>query len=185
MTSSNGNIFRVTGTWWRHQMEQFSTLLAICAGNSPVTDEFPTQRPVKRSFGVFFDLRLKERLGKQSWGWWFETISCPLWRRCNDLMWVWYEFTWRKFNLIVPCLFVQKIPLGLIHNDHTDLVFALYHWPSNHHSLKKTWYVTKNNQKPRVYWMLIVFFRALFYTAYSKHSWCGTLCAMNRFPSLF
>ena len=29
--------------WWRHQMEAFSALLAICAGNSLVTGEFPTQ----------------------------------------------------------------------------------------------------------------------------------------------
>ena len=35
-------------------METFSTLLAICAGNSPVTGEFPAQRPVTRSFDVFF-----------------------------------------------------------------------------------------------------------------------------------
>ena len=35
-------------------METFSALLAICAGNSPVTDELPTQRPVPRSFDVFF-----------------------------------------------------------------------------------------------------------------------------------
>ena len=35
---------------WRHQMEIFSALLAICARNSPVPDEFPTQRPVTRSF---------------------------------------------------------------------------------------------------------------------------------------
>ena len=44
--------------WWSHQMETFSALLAICAGNSPVRDEFPTQRPVTRSFDFFlFDLR--------------------------------------------------------------------------------------------------------------------------------
>ena len=42
-------------TWWRHQMETFSTLLAICAGNSPVTGEFPAQRPVTRSFDASFD----------------------------------------------------------------------------------------------------------------------------------
>ena len=53
-------------------METFSALLAICAGNSPVPDEFPTQRPVMRSFDVFLDLRLNKRLSKQSWGWWFE-----------------------------------------------------------------------------------------------------------------
>ena len=53
-------------TWWRHQMETFSALLAICAGNSPVPGEFPAQRPVTRSFGVLLDLRLNKRLSKQS-----------------------------------------------------------------------------------------------------------------------
>ena len=39
-------------------METFSALLAICAGNSPVSGEFPAQRPVTRSFDVFFDVRV-------------------------------------------------------------------------------------------------------------------------------
>ena len=39
-------------------MESFSALLALCAGNSPVT----------WSFDVLFDLRLNERLSKQPWG---------------------------------------------------------------------------------------------------------------------
>ena len=73
----------LTKSWWRHQMETFSVLLAICAGNSPVTGEFPTQRPVTRSFDVYFDLRPNERLSKQSRGWWFETLSSPLWRHRN------------------------------------------------------------------------------------------------------
>ena len=47
-------------------METFSALLVICAGNSPVTGEFPAQRPVTQSFDVFFDLRLNERLSKYS-----------------------------------------------------------------------------------------------------------------------
>ena len=38
-------------------METFSALLALCAGNSPVSGEFPAQRPVTRSFDVFFDRR--------------------------------------------------------------------------------------------------------------------------------
>ena len=71
-------------TWWRHQMETFSALLAICAGNSPAPGEFPPQRPVTRSFDVFFDLRSHKRLSKQWRGWWFETQSCPLWRHRND-----------------------------------------------------------------------------------------------------
>ena len=56
-------------------MEIFSALLAICAGYSPVPGEFPTQRPVTRSFDVFFDVRPNKRLSKQWWGWWFETLS--------------------------------------------------------------------------------------------------------------
>ena len=70
-------------SWWRHQMETFSALLAICAGNSPVTGEFHAQRPVTRSFDVYFHLPPNKRLSKQSWGWWFETQSCPLWCHCN------------------------------------------------------------------------------------------------------
>ena len=69
--------------WWRHQMETFSVLLAISEGNSPVPGEFPTQWPVTRSFDIFFDMRLNKRLSKQWWGWWFETLSRPLWRHYN------------------------------------------------------------------------------------------------------
>ena len=68
MTSSNGNIFRVTGP--------------LC-GEFTGPGEFPTQRPVTRSFDVYFDLRLNKRLSKQSWGWWFETLSRSLWRHRN------------------------------------------------------------------------------------------------------
>ena len=53
--------------WWRHQMETFSALLALCEGNQPATGEFPSQRPVTRSFDDLFDLRLNKRLSKQSW----------------------------------------------------------------------------------------------------------------------
>ena len=80
----------------RHQMETFSMLLAICAGNSPVPGEFPTQRPVTRSFDVFFDLRLIKRLSKQSWGWWLETLLCPIWRHRNETICC-------LFNSLWPC----------------------------------------------------------------------------------
>ena len=63
MTSSNGNIFRVTGP--------------LC-GEFTGPGEFPIQRPVTRSFDVFFDLRLNKRFSKQPWGWWFETPSWSL-----------------------------------------------------------------------------------------------------------
>ena len=53
-------------SWWRHQMETFSALLALYAGNSPVSGEFPAQRPVTRNFDIFFDLRLNKRCSKPS-----------------------------------------------------------------------------------------------------------------------
>ena len=68
MMSSNGNIFRVTG--------------CLC-GEFTGPGEFPAQRPVTRSFDVFFDLRLNKRLSKQPWAWWFETPSWSLWRHGN------------------------------------------------------------------------------------------------------
>ena len=67
----------ILGKWWRHQMETISAILVICAGS-------PTQRPVTRGFDVYFDLRLNKRLCKQSWGWWLETLLCPLWRHSNE-----------------------------------------------------------------------------------------------------
>ena len=70
MTSSNGNIFRITGP--------------LC-GEFTGPGEVPSQRPVTRSFNVFFDLHLNKRLSKQPWGWWFETPSWSLWRQCNDI----------------------------------------------------------------------------------------------------
>ena len=70
MTSSNGCIF---------------ALLVLCAGNSSVTGEFPSQRPVTWSFDVFFYLRLNKRLSNQSRRPWFETPSRSFWRHCNDL----------------------------------------------------------------------------------------------------
>ena len=54
-------------------MEAFSALLSFSVDNSPVTCEFPAQRPVTRSFDVFFELRLEQRLSKQRRRWWFGT----------------------------------------------------------------------------------------------------------------
>ena len=70
MTSKNVNIFRVTGP--------------LC-GEFTGPGEFPAQRPVTRSFDVFFHLRLNKRLSKQPRGWWFETPTSWLWRQCNAL----------------------------------------------------------------------------------------------------
>ena len=70
MTSSNGNVFPVTG---------------------PLCGELTGDRWIPRMkasdvelWYFFFYLRLNKRLSKQSLGWWFETPSGSLWRQCND-----------------------------------------------------------------------------------------------------
>ena len=70
-------------SWWRHQMETFSALLALCAGNSSITGEFPSRMPVTRIFDIFFDLPLNKWLSKQPRRRWFELPSHSLWCRCN------------------------------------------------------------------------------------------------------
>ena len=93
MTSSNGNIFRVT---------------------DPLCGEFTglQQRPVTRSFDVFFDLRLDGRLSKHSWGWWLETPSCPLWSQSNDYL----NILQRIMNKIKP-----------LHNK-SEILFIVSNW---------------------------------------------------------
>ena len=102
MTSSNGNIFRVTG----HLCGEFTG-----------PGEIPTQRPVTRSFGVFFDLRLNKRLSKQWWGWWCETLSRPLWRHRNvvkvpvKLPWrIWIDWPLRfdYITITKPCSYLMR-----------------------------------------------------------------------------
>ena len=73
MTSSNGNIFRVTDP--------------LC-GEFTAPGEFSAQRPVTRIFDVFIDLCLNKRLSKQPWGWWFETPAWSLWRHRNACLWL-------------------------------------------------------------------------------------------------
>ena len=89
MTSSNGNIFRVTGP--------------LC-GEFTGPGEFPAQKPVTRSFVIFFDLRLNKWLSKQSWGWWFETLSCSLWRHFN----VYKDFR----DVLMAVMYTRRIRLN-------------------------------------------------------------------------
>ena len=70
--------------WWRHQMETFSALLALCAGNSPVPVNSPHKGQWRGTFMFPLICTLDKRLSKQSWGRWFETLSRPLWRHWNE-----------------------------------------------------------------------------------------------------
>ena len=130
----------------------FSALLALCAGYSPVTGEFPSQRPVTRSFGTFFDLNLIKRLSKQSWGCWFATPSCPLWRSCTFfsfrcvVRWCWlcvgWWLGWLGSRLIVTTskmcvktktawhtLARHSVTICKYHDDVMTRRRFLHHWP--------------------------------------------------------
>ena len=63
---------------------KFSALMALCEGNQPATGGFSSQRPVTRSFDVFFDMRINKRLIKQTGRRRFETPSYPLLRHYNE-----------------------------------------------------------------------------------------------------
>ena len=112
---------KIKFAWWRNQMKTFSALLAICAGKSSVPGEFPAQRPVTRRFHVFFHLRLNKPLSKQSWGWWFETLSRPLWRHCNGLICIWKV-------LSVTCN-KMSAKLRLFHDDVIKWNHFPRYWP--------------------------------------------------------
>ena len=91
MTSSNGNIFRVSGFLW---------------GEFTGDRWIPPQRPSTRSFDIVFDLYMNKRLGKQSWGWWVETPSRIMYHY-NDLtrscqpFWMMYQIT--KYVHVTSC----------------------------------------------------------------------------------
>ena len=68
MTSSNGNIFRVTG----HLYGEFTGRRWI-----------PHTKASDAELWCFLWSASDKRFSKQSWGWWFKTLSHPLWRQCN------------------------------------------------------------------------------------------------------
>ena len=135
--SAAGEWYSSSISWWRQQMETFPALLAICAGNSQVPGEFAAQRPMTRSFDVFFDSRLNKQLSKQSWGWWFETLSRPLWRHCNVAMYTGRNSRRYAFDWSVPMHYLaherqwtvypaQSVP-WVLSNSHNES--DLTHWP--------------------------------------------------------
>ena len=84
---------------WRHLLETFSMLLALCEGKPPVTGGFPSQRPARQSFDVFFDLNLNKRLSKQSRRWWL--VDTPsVCRHCN--VWLLTISPWTKRRSFSP-----------------------------------------------------------------------------------
>ena len=119
MTTSNGNIFRITG----HLCGEFTGRRWI-----------PHTKPVARS-SVFFDLRLNKRLSKQSWGWWFETLSRPLWRHRNVVR-----------NTVPVELDMSVIPQVL----DCEVLLAMCHVLSFQNHYRRKWRPTKRHCAARV-----------------------------------
>ena len=89
-------------SWWRHEMGTFSALLAIVHG----IHRSPVNSPHKGQWHgalMCFDLRLNKQLSKQSWGWWFETPSHPLWCHCNVCWMIMFFYKYRKIGRCFTC----------------------------------------------------------------------------------
>ena len=124
MTSSNRNILRVTGH--------------LCGEFTGPHGEFPAQGPLTRSLNVFFDLGLNKWLSKQSWGLWFETLLCPLWRHCNSLS---FHLSGPLCQSVFFCLFLSRPSLSFfflsLSSRVTDFVsYISRYWEKEQTSVK-------------------------------------------------
>ena len=134
-TSSNGNIFCVTGP--------------LC-GEFTGPGEFSAQRPVTRSFDGFFDLRLNKRLSKWSWGWWYGTPPWSLWRQCNEFgtfqikVCIWHQLHKEPLRGIFSSRRWENIPLILSEVLHVMWsLFFPYHIGRGHVYVYPTCYMTQ------------------------------------------
>ena len=90
--------------------------------------EFPAQRPVTRSFDVFFDLRLNKWLSKQSWGWWFETLSCPLWCHSNAFLSFMQDYPSAISVILTVLSNLSKVGTWWITTNHRLSLIARFPW---------------------------------------------------------
>ena len=149
-------VFRLLSTRWRHQMETFFALLALCGANSPVTGEFPSQKPVTRSFYIFYGLRLDKWLNKPSRHQWFETPSRSLWRPCYDIIvWIWWRCC-RHFHIhfaVRAHLYIDSNRQATISTNDGKVLYTIYESQSfnevscsrNAWTLHLTW-IYRNNR---------------------------------------
>ena len=109
----------IGNTWWRHQMKKIRFTGPLW-GESTGHRWIPLQRPVTRSFDVFFDLCLNKRFSKQSRRWWFETPSCSWWRHCNDI----YSYDLTYTNHLKANILVRK-PIRRAFSIMNDFVLSI------------------------------------------------------------
>ena len=94
-------------SWWRHQMKLFRRVTGLLCREFTDHWWFPSQRPVTRSFDVFFDLRLNQQFSKQWRRLWSETSLRLSWRHCNvTRLFSWITMTYTHVTLEPnACLF--------------------------------------------------------------------------------
>ena len=126
MTSSNENIFRVTGPLW---------------DELPVTGGFPSQRPVTRCFDVLFDVGRNKWLSKQSSHRWFETPSLSLWRHCNG-----NPLTGDPLAAVSQCNWTQQVGAFCLHDQDTQPFMQLKH----HGQSKWAWIMRRVGSKVKL-----------------------------------
>ena len=168
MTSSNGNIFRVTD----HLCGEFTG-----------PGQFPTQRPVTRSFDVYFDLRPNKWLSKQSWGWWFETLSCSLWRHRNVCAYFmgWTVYLYAYIDAHTCNLYLY--PHSGIRNHLFEEIYSTCNWQKDAYSFYCTYCTYWNGllvEKIRISFHIEIYIDACSYTvhpieihAFSLALFCG------------
>ena len=172
MTSSNGNIFRVTGPLW---------------GESTVSDGFPSQRPVTRSFDVFFELSLHKWLSKQLRHRLFETPLRSFWRHCNILhthLSGLHHYHWQSWKQ------TQKLILSWTHRQcatpvHISLYFFLSGYLSQIINVVATqiaghFYSQRLAKPVHLIWELSCPQRSVSYTSIEIRRWiCNYFCIIT------
>ena len=129
-------------TWWRHQMETFSALLALCAGNSSVPVNSLHKGQWRGALIFFFHLHLNKWLSKQPRGWWFETPAWSFWRQCNvfitdsGIILHMRPANERRRYVVTSSL------IGWVHTQNDPCRFPIA--PQGHHMSVMTLEITKN-----------------------------------------
>ena len=137
---------------WKHFPRYWPFLREFLA-----TGEFPAQRPVTRSFDVSLICALNKRLGKQSWGWWFENPSYSLWRHRND------SGLCTAWNMICTKIYEDSYD-----NVAHGIAGKFQHWTISHNpdNIEVTSLIKTSKVHCKIMWCLS-FFQSFIYVTYT------------------
>ena len=145
-------LLRMDFEWWRHQMQSFFVLLALCEGNPPVTGGFSSQRTNNEGFCVFFDVSPSKRLKKSV----NSLHSITFWKKTEPLT----IATGLLENSAISILLVlkpwaiagfQTITNWLIKVHHADTKTSF--WRNCQHSVHKTSHLKSSFRRNFRHWL--------------------------------